>query len=89
MLINQTLQGFIQDFFSLGGNVHVHITAVIVSVCVNMPYLEGSGGMPPRKIFKFTTSETVSDENPPKLMRIAIESPELESVNFEETLDIL
>ena len=44
-------QGFIQDFFLRGGNVHV--AAAIVSVCVNTPYLGGSGGMPPPPPMKF------------------------------------
>ena len=53
ILRSQQYQGFIQDFFLGGGGGDVYVTAAIVSVYVYTPYLS-------RKIFKFTTSETVS-----------------------------
>ena len=40
------------------------------------------------KMVKTRLRNRLSDENLPRLMRIAIEGPELESVNFEDILDI-
>ena len=98
-------QGFIQDFF-LGRGRNLHVVAAIVSVCVNTPYLGGSGGMPPppppppgklfysqplrRFLVAPETTYTVWFVSAcSKLIRMVIEGPEFESVNFEEILDIL
>ena len=40
------------------------------------------------KMVKSRLRNRLSDENLDKLLRIAIEGPELESVDFEEVLDI-
>ena len=102
------LQGFIQDFFQKGGGGgggDVHVVAAIVSMCVNMPYLGGSEGMPPpppplgnflnlqplkRFLVAPETTYTVWFVSArSKLIRTAIEGPKLESMNFEKILDIL
>ena len=41
------------------------------------------------KIFKTTLRNRTSDVNLPKLMRIAIEGPDLSIINFQEILEVL
>ena len=52
-----SMQGFIQDFFLVGGKI---AKCDKITACISMPKLGGLEACSPRKILKFTTSETAS-----------------------------